>query len=141
MPLMGKSNNQAGSFAMKNVALFGGMQRLEHHYRDEAARVGVRLEVVNSIGKQMVRRIRGADAVAIFSGQVSHKLREVVVKAAEAGGVPVFFCHTCGICALRECLSKCLKNENKCFLREKVSNLDSSRRPNGSEINGNAKKK
>jgi len=112
---------------MKNITLVGGLQRLEHHYRDEASRVGVRLLVINSFENRMACKIKSADAVAIFSGQVSHKLREVVVKAAEAGDVPIFFCHKCGICAFRECLSKCLKNKNKCFLRERVSGLD----PNG----------
>jgi hypothetical protein len=95
---------------MKNIALFGGMRRLERHYKEEATRVGIRLDVFNSLGTRMAHRIRGVDAVAIFSCQVSHKLRKVVIRTAESEGVPVFFCNSCGICALRECLSRCLKN-------------------------------
>jgi len=120
---------------MKSIALVGGMRRLEHHYKEEATRVGVRLEVINSIQTRMVHRISGAHAVAIFIGQVSHKLREVVIKAAQSNGIPVLFCHSCGVCALRECLSRCLENREKCFLRERVRNWNA----NGGSTNGSEK--
>lgn len=123
---------------MKRMALVGGIHRLEHHYKDEATRAGVRLVVINSFETRMARRIKGADAVTIFAGQVSHKLREVAVKAAESRGVPVFFCHTCGICAFRECLTRCLKNGEKCFLREKVSGCNAGERRDASASGENA---
>ncbi len=98
------------SIDMRCVALVGGMDRLEQHYKTEAARVGVALKVFSALEGKTVSRIKGADAVVIFTNKISHNLKREAVKAARSSRIPVFYCHACGICTLRACL-KCLAND------------------------------
>jgi len=105
---------------MKSIALVGGMNRLEHHYKDEATRFGVVLLVFNESGVQVDSGIRNSDAVVIFTNKVSHSLKIKAVKIAKARNIPVFYYNTCGIHALRGCL-ECLENGRaaECFAKEK----------------------
>lgn len=97
------------SIDMRCVALVGGMDRLEQHYKTEAARLGVALMVFSALEGRTVSKIKGADAVVIFTNKISHNLKREAVKAARSSKVPVLYCHACGICTLRACL-RCLAN-------------------------------
>ena len=95
------------------IALIGGMKRLESHYVDNAASLGIELRVFNESETKIGRKIRHVDAMVIFTNKVSHRLRLEAVKAAKANGIPVLMEHSCGICTFRECLS-CFGCKNTC---------------------------
>ena len=90
---------------MKSIALFGGLTRLESHYKAEAERFGVAVMLFNEPETQVAFRMRNADAVVIFTNRVAHSLKIKAVKVAKLRKVPVFCFHTSGIHALRGCLS------------------------------------
>ena len=39
------------------------------------------------------------------NGQVSHNARHEVMRAARRHNIPLYQCHSCGICTLRDCLN------------------------------------
>lgn len=86
------------------VALIGGMDRLERHYREEAARLDVELRVFNRLEANMGAKLRHVDALVIFTGKVSHEARKEAVRAAKTNDIPVYMFHSCGVCTLRDCL-------------------------------------
>jgi hypothetical protein len=86
------------------IALFGGMDRLERHYMDEAAKFGVDLRVFTRSEARISSKIRNVDAMVIFTNKVSHQVKKQAVNMAKAHHIPVFMHHSCGICTLRECL-------------------------------------
>jgi len=104
------------------VALIGGMDRLERHYKDEAARFGIALKVFTKSGTNLSKRIVNVDAMVIFTNKVSHRAKKEVLDIAKTKNIPVYMYHSCGICTLRNCLS-CLKRLRKedtkypCFQR------------------------
>jgi len=86
------------------VALFGGMDRLEKHYLEEADRVGIALRVFTRSEVNIAAKVRRVDAMVIFTNKVSHRVKSEAMSAARANGIPVFFHHACGVCSLRNCL-------------------------------------
>lgn len=87
-----------------SVILVGGMDRLGEKYRTEAKRQGMDLRIFSQAENNMAVKIKGADAVVIFTNKVSHHARNEAMAAAKKNGIPVFMHHTCGVCTLRECL-------------------------------------
>ncbi len=87
------------------VALIGGMDRLERDYINEALRHGVQLKVFTQGKTGMAARLHHMDAIVIFTGKTSHRLRNEALGTAKAKCIPVLMCHSCGICGLRHCLS------------------------------------
>lgn len=92
------------------IAVIGGMKRLAAHYRAEAQRQGIELQVFNVAGRELERKLQRMDAVILFTGQVSHNARHEVVRAARRHKIALYQCHSCGICSLRECLN-CLAGQ------------------------------
>jgi hypothetical protein len=86
------------------VALIGGMDRLERHYIEEAEKMGIDLRVFTRQEANIGSKIRNADAMLIFTNKVSHKVKTQAIKEAKANGIPVHMQHSCGVCALRNCL-------------------------------------
>ena len=93
------------------LAVIGGMDRLERHYRREALLAGIELRVFNRSEPDIGAKLKHVDAVVIFTNKVSHRVKKEALKAAKARTVPVLLQHSCGICTLRECL-KCLMPEH-----------------------------
>lgn len=91
------------------IALIGGMDRLERHYKAEADRFGIDLKVFNASAAGMTSKLKNVDAVVIFTNKVSHQARKEAMNIARSWKVPVFQYHSCGVCTLRECFS-CLNN-------------------------------
>ena len=87
------------------VALIGGMKRLEAHYLENAARLGIDLRVFNESETNIGRKIKGMDAIVIFTNKVSHRLRNEALKTARANGIRIVLEHSCGVCTFRECLN------------------------------------
>ncbi|UFS72602.1 DUF2325 domain-containing protein [Geomonas sp. RF6] len=90
------------------VSLVGGIARLERHYLQEAEKAGVDLKIFNRLEAGLSSKIRHAEAVVLFTSKISHKARMKVMSVAQAKDIPVFMCHNCGVCALRDCLN-CVK--------------------------------
>ncbi|HLE41754.1 MAG TPA: DUF2325 domain-containing protein [Nitrospirota bacterium] len=87
------------------IALIGGMDRLERHYKNEAEKFGVDLKVFNASAAGIASKVKAADAVVIFTNKVSHRARKEVVTMARSRNIPVFQYHSCGVCTLRDCLN------------------------------------
>lgn len=86
------------------VALIGGMDRLERDYQDEAGKAGIQLRVFTKPETNLASKIKNMDAVIIFTNKVSHNAKREAVSAAKSRKIPVYMRHSCGICALRDCL-------------------------------------
>lgn len=90
------------------IAIIGGMERLERHYENEAKRVGATVKVFNTADTGLAAKIRNVNAVVVFTNKVSHRAKLEALNAAKSGNIPVLLCHSCGVCALRNCIN-CLK--------------------------------
>jgi ABC-type uncharacterized transport system substrate-binding protein len=86
------------------VALIGGMDRLEKHYREEATRAGITLQVFTRSQTNIAAKLKKADAIVIFTNKVSHRVKEEAMQVAKAHDIPVFMHHACGVCTFRNCL-------------------------------------
>ncbi len=86
------------------VSLVGGIDRLERRYIAEAKKLGMDLRVFNRSEANLTSKIRGTEAVVLITGKVSHQARIQVMNAAKSNDIPVYQRHSCGICALRDCL-------------------------------------
>lgn len=86
------------------VALIGGIDRLERHYTEEAARLDVDLKVFNRLETNIGAKLKHVDALVIFTNKVSHEVRREAVRAAKTNDIPVYMYHSCGVCTLRDCL-------------------------------------
>lgn len=87
------------------IAVIGGMDRLERHYKNEAQKLGIELKVFNSAASGMISIIKAVDAVVIFTNKVSHRARKEAMSTAKSKNIPVFQYHSCGICTLRNCFN------------------------------------
>lgn len=87
-----------------SIALFGGMDRLEKHYQEEAAKFGFDLKVFSRSEIGISAKIRTVDAMVIFTNKVSHQVKKQAFNVAKAHDIPIFMHHSCGVCTLRECL-------------------------------------
>lgn len=92
------------------VAVIGGMDRLERHYRDEAEKIGIDLRVFTKASTDISSKIRNVDALVIFTNKVSHRIKREAAEVAKAKSIPVFMYHSCGICTLRDCLN-CIEKQ------------------------------
>jgi hypothetical protein len=82
------------------------MDRLEREYENEAERYGVDLRVFTKPKTGLATRLKGVDAMVVFTGKTSHRIRIEAVGTAKANNIPVLMCHSCGVCSLRECLGR-----------------------------------
>ncbi len=88
------------------VAVIGGMDRLERDYENEAGKHGVDLRVFTKSKVDLAARLRKVDAVVVFTGKTSHRIRNEAISTAKTKGIPVILNHSCGVCSLRECLQR-----------------------------------
>ncbi|NTV51088.1 MAG: DUF2325 domain-containing protein [Geobacteraceae bacterium] len=95
------------------IALIGGMDRLGKHYRDEAGRAGVELQVFTRSENNIGTKLKKADAVVIFTNMVSHRVKNEAMNAARLNNIPVFMHHSCGVCTLRDCLNCMLISKDR----------------------------
>lgn len=90
------------------IAVVGGMDRLERHYRDEAEKFEIDLRVFTRSETEIGSKIKNVDVVVIFTNKVSHRMKKEVINIAKYKKIPILMYHSCGICTLRDCLN-CLK--------------------------------
>jgi hypothetical protein len=96
-----------------SLVLIGGMDRLVREYIFIAHNYGIKLKVLTKLSKNMDEKIKYADGVIIFTDKISHKAKNEAVKSAKNNRVPIFFCHSSGVCSLKNCLDCILKELSK----------------------------
>jgi hypothetical protein len=94
------------------VALIGGMDRLDRHYSREAERSRIELRIFNKAVNRIASKLRGVDALVIFTNKVSHRVKNEALSIARARNIPVYLYHSCGVCTLRDCFN-CIHNTSK----------------------------
>jgi hypothetical protein len=88
------------------------MDRLDHHYSREAERSGIEFIIFNKAVNRIVSKLRGVDAVVIFTNKVSHRLKNEATTIVRSKNIQVFLYHSCGVCTLRDCMH-CMHNISK----------------------------
>jgi hypothetical protein len=96
------------------VGLIGGMDRLGRNYKNEAEHYGVEIKVFTRSRTGLADRLKQVDAVVIFTGKASHRIRNEALTAARSAEIPVIMTHSCGICSLRECFGRLGLKPEKC---------------------------
>jgi len=87
------------------VSLVGGIDRLDRHYRETAAKVGIDLHIYTKSEVHLSSKLKNTDAVVIFTNKISHQARIQVMNMAKSNDIPVYMFHSCGVCTLRDCLN------------------------------------
>ena len=93
------------------IALIGGMDRLDKHYKEVAELAGLSLQIFSRSQTNIAAKLKKADLMVIFTNKVSHRVKTEAMQAAKSCGIPVIMRHTCGVCTLRECL-ECFRPRN-----------------------------
>ncbi|NLN59398.1 MAG: DUF2325 domain-containing protein [Deltaproteobacteria bacterium] len=78
------------------------MDRLEKDYPGG----GIKLKVFTKAKIGLVAAVRGVDAVVVFTGKTTHRIRNEAIRAAKSGCIPVVMRPSCGVCGPRECLGR-----------------------------------
>ncbi|MCX7770358.1 MAG: DUF2325 domain-containing protein [Proteobacteria bacterium] len=102
-----------------SIVLIGGIDRLVAEYMDIAKDMGIKLKVITKLSKDMDKKIVGADRVIVFTDKISHKAKNIAVKTAKSKNIPIFFCHSSGVCSLKNCINCILSRENLNFYNVK----------------------
>jgi hypothetical protein len=55
----------------------------------------------------MHQKLCHSDGVVLFTGKISHAARREAINATRRHNIPLYQFHTCGLCALRDCLRCC----------------------------------
>ena len=87
------------------VSLIGGLDRLKRHYRDAARVLGIELQVFNRAEANLATRLGDSLALVLFTANISHQARTLVLATARARTIPVYQFHSAGVCTLRRCLA------------------------------------
>lgn len=88
------------------VALIGGMDRLEKNYENEAEKHGIQLKVFTKARKDLATRLGRIDALVVFTGKTSHRIKNEAMSVAKSQDIPVVMHHSCGVSSLRHCLGR-----------------------------------
>jgi hypothetical protein len=89
-----------------SIALIGGIDRLKKFYTEEAEKSGINLRIFNKAQNDICSKIRGVDALVIFTNKVSHRVKKEAMTIARSRNIPVFLYHSCGVCTLRDCFCR-----------------------------------
>lgn len=90
------------------IALIGGMDRLKRNYEKNATEFGVNLKFFPSFATGAPDRMKNVDAIIVFTGKTSHKIRDVAVRIAKVKNIPIRMIHSCGVSSLRAGLENLL---------------------------------
>lgn len=99
-----------------SIVLIGGIDRLVREYIDTANEFGFKLKVFTKVTKNFDEKIKFSDGIIVFTNMISHKAKIEATKVAKKRDIPIFFCHSCGICSLKNCLmciKKIMKKNNE----------------------------
>jgi len=94
-----------------SIVVLGGMDRLERQYVDEGEKHGIKLKIFSRLEGNLSSRLGFPDAFIIFTGKISHKALKNTSNIAKSRNIPVYYCHSAGMCSFKDCL-KCIKKDN-----------------------------
>ncbi len=92
------------------IALVGGIQRLERHYKNAAKNQRVNLLVYNGRPPKLEQRLKEVDGIVLFVGEVSHCAAKCARKIACDREMPIIYSRSSSLAALDKCIFK-LKEE------------------------------
>ncbi len=72
-----------------SIVLVGGMDRLGSQYQKEAQKMGMQLQIFSQLGHNVGSRIKGADAVVIFTNMISHKARNLLLLLVDEARIAI----------------------------------------------------
>ncbi len=76
-----------------SIVIFGGHDRMERIYIDEAKKLGVRAKVYTYGRNDVEKSVGSSDGILIFTDTISHKIATTVSKEAKRKNIPVIVCH------------------------------------------------
>jgi len=89
----------------KNVAVVGGIMALQPQYRRILEESNLDPRIFNQCSAGIWGGLKGADAIILFSGTVSHKMAIKARKAALSCGIPLITVRRSSVSALKRSLS------------------------------------
>lgn len=98
------------------VALIGGIDRLERHYKNAAKDQQICVKIYNKKLPKLEKRLKSVDGIILFTAEVSHCATRCVRKVAEGYKIPVVSSNTSGLTAFEKSIRK-LKREKSGVLR------------------------
>ncbi|SHK39963.1 DUF2325 domain-containing protein [Tepidibacter formicigenes] len=76
-----------------SIVIYGGHDRMERIYIDEAKKVGLKAKVY-TYGRNDIRKSIGkSDGILIFTDTISHKVASTISKEAKKKNIPIIVCH------------------------------------------------
>jgi len=85
----------------RTVAVVGGILSLEPEYRRILEESNFLARIYNQDSARLVGRIKGTDAIILFTGTVSHKMAEKIRRAARSSEIPLINVQPSSISALK----------------------------------------
>ncbi|MCT4509671.1 MAG: DUF2325 domain-containing protein [Tepidibacter sp.] len=76
-----------------SIVIYGGHDRMERIYINEAKKHGVKAKVYTYGRNDMTKSIGKSDGIVIFTDTISHKVASTVSKEAKKRNIPVVVCH------------------------------------------------
>lgn len=76
-----------------SIIIFGGHDRMERIYIDEAKKLGLKAKVYTYGRNDIEKSVGNTDRVLIFTDTISHKIASTVSKEAKRKSIPVVVCH------------------------------------------------
>ncbi len=76
-----------------SIVIYGGHDRMERIYINEAKKYGVKAKVYTYGRNDMTKSIGKSDGIVIFTDTISHKVSSTVSKEAKKRNIPVVVCH------------------------------------------------
>ncbi|OPJ56352.1 DUF2325 domain-containing protein [Alkalithermobacter paradoxus] len=76
-----------------SIVIFGGHDRMERIYIDEAKKMGLKAKVYTYGRNDIDKSVGKSDGVLIFTDTISHKIATSVSKEAKKRSIPVIVCH------------------------------------------------
>jgi hypothetical protein len=86
----------------RTIAVVGGITGLEPEYKRILEENNLLPKIYNQDSARLVGRIKGTDAIILFTGTVSHKMAEKIRRAAKVGEIPLINVQPSSISALRK---------------------------------------
>lgn len=76
-----------------SIVIFGGHDRMERIYIDEAKKFGLKAKVYTYGRNDIEKSVGSSDRVLIFTDTISHKIASTVSREAKRKNIPVVVCH------------------------------------------------
>ena len=86
------------------IAVIGGIWTLAQDYGREVEKRGHTCVLYNAYGNDMQTKLRGVEAIILFTRTVSHQAAGIARSIARSLGIPLICASGSGVTSLRRCL-------------------------------------